>query len=129
VGEFGRPGEVFLADCPARLAVDIVADKWTVVTLYALSRGPRRHGEIQELIGGISKKVLTQTLRRLERHGLIERQAFAIVPPRVDYELTELGWSLMEPIEALTAWAERHSAAVLDALDEADGFRARSSAA
>jgi DNA-binding HxlR family transcriptional regulator len=129
VGEFGRPGEFFLADCPARLAVDIVADKWTVVTLYALSRGPRRHGEIQELIGGISKKVLTQTLRRLERHGLIERQAFAIVPPRVEYELTELGWSLMEPIEALTAWAERHSAAVLDALDEADGFRARSSAA
>jgi DNA-binding HxlR family transcriptional regulator len=60
---------VFLADCPARLAVEIIADKWAVVVLYGLADGPRRHGELVELIGGISKKVLTQTLRRLEVLG------------------------------------------------------------
>jgi DNA-binding HxlR family transcriptional regulator len=117
VGEFGRPGDMFLADCPARLAVEVIADKWTVVTLYALSRGPRRHGEIVDLIGGISKKVLTQTLRRLESHGLVERNAFAVVPRRVEYALTDLGRSLMEPVAALTRWAEEHGSAVVDALE------------
>jgi DNA-binding HxlR family transcriptional regulator len=119
VGEFGLRGDVFLADCPARLAVEVIADKWTVVTLYALSRGPRRHGEIIELIGGVSKKVLTQTLRRLEHHGLVERTAFAVVPRRVEYDLTDLGHSLIEPIGALTCWAEEHGAAVVDALEDA----------
>lgn len=129
MGEFGSRGDVFLADCPARLVVDLIADKWTVVTLYALSRGPRRHGEIVELIGGISKKVLTQTLRRLERHGLVERTAFAVVPRRVEYALTELGGSLMEPISGLTRWAEEHGAAVVDALDYADSLDIEWSAA
>jgi len=119
VDEFGRRGDLFLADCPARLAVEVIADKWTVVTLYALSRGSRRHGEIVEMIGGISKKVLTQTLRRLERHGLVERTAFAVVPRRVEYALTDLGRSLMEPIAALTRWAEEYGAAVVDALEDA----------
>jgi DNA-binding HxlR family transcriptional regulator len=120
VGDFSRPGELFLADCPARLAAEILADKWTVVVLYALSRGPRRHGEIVELIGGISRKVLTQTLRRLERLRLVERQAFRTVPPRVEYELTALGVSLLEPIAALTRWSEVNGAAVADALDAAE---------
>jgi DNA-binding HxlR family transcriptional regulator len=129
VADFATPGDLFLADCPARLTVDIVGDKWAVVTLYALSRGPRRHGEIVTLIGGISKKVLTQTLRHLERHGLVERRAFASVPPRVDYALTDLGRSLMEPIAALTRWAEEHGAAVVDALEQADSAHARRPAA
>jgi DNA-binding HxlR family transcriptional regulator len=114
MGEFG---DGFLADCPARLAVDIVADKWSVVVLYALSRGRRRHGEILDLVGGISKKVLTQTLRRLERHGLVARQAFPGVPPRVEYNLTDLGTTLLGPIEMLTLWAEAYGPDVLDALD------------
>jgi DNA-binding HxlR family transcriptional regulator len=127
MGEFGGSGDVFLADCPARLAVEIVADKWSVVVLYALSRGRRRHGEILELVGGISKKVLTQTLRRLERHGLVARQAFAVVPPRVEYGLTELGATLLEPIAALTRWAEDNGAKVVAALEgppETDDQRA-----
>ncbi|MEV0168650.1 winged helix-turn-helix transcriptional regulator [Nonomuraea fuscirosea] len=113
MGDFQGPGDVFLADCPARLAVEVIADKWSVVVLYALSRGPRRHGELVELIGGISKKMLTQTLRRLQRYGLVDRRAHAEVPPRVEYELTELGNTLIDPIALLTAWAEEHGDAIL----------------
>jgi DNA-binding HxlR family transcriptional regulator len=115
VGDFNRPGDVFLADCPARLAIEVIADKWSVVVLYGLSRGPRRHGELVELIGGISKKMLTQTLRRLQQYGLVDRQAYAEVPPRVEYTLTELGATLIEPIAMLTRWAEENGDAVLAA--------------
>ncbi|WP_020659248.1 winged helix-turn-helix transcriptional regulator [Amycolatopsis benzoatilytica] len=110
-------GEVFLADCPARLAVELIADKWTVVVLAGLSRGPVRHGELIELIGGISRKMLTQTLRRLESHGLVRRHAYAEVPPRVEYELTPLGATLTDPIQVLTDWARANGDAVLAALD------------
>lgn len=115
MSEFGDPGDVFLADCPARLAVEIIADKWAVVVLYGLSRGPRRHGDLLALIGGISKKVLTQTLRRLEGHGLVSREAFGGVPLRVEYDLTPLGLTLIEPIAMLTAWAQDNGEAVLAA--------------
>ncbi|MGW5116345.1 winged helix-turn-helix transcriptional regulator [Streptomyces noursei] len=111
------PGDSLLADCPARLAVELIADKWTVVVLSGLSKGPVRHGELVELIGGISRKVLTQTLRRLQAHGLIRRQAYAEAPPRVEYELTPLGATLIEPIHVLTEWARANGDAVLDALD------------
>ncbi|MFI6300052.1 winged helix-turn-helix transcriptional regulator [Nonomuraea sp. NPDC050790] len=114
---FDRPGDVFLADCPARLAVEILSDKWAVVTVYALGNGPRRHGELKALIGGISNKMLTQTLRRLQHHGLVRREAFAEVPPRVEYELTELGRSALEPVSVLSRWAERNGDAVLAAQD------------
>ncbi|MFC0115356.1 winged helix-turn-helix transcriptional regulator [Kibdelosporangium aridum] len=118
MGDF-TGGDVFLADCPARLAVEIITDKWAVVTLYGLSRGPRRHGELIDLIGGISKKMLTQTLRRLTEHGLVTRIAYAEVPPRVEYALTELGTTLMTPIEMLTKWAEQNGAAVVAAQEAA----------
>jgi DNA-binding HxlR family transcriptional regulator len=117
MGDFSSPGDVFLADCPARTAIETIADKWSVVVLYALSRGPRRHGALVELIGGISKKMLTQTLRRLEQHGLVTRATFAEVPPRVEYNLTDLGRTLIEPIEMLTSWAERNGNALLAAQD------------
>ncbi|CAN5503808.1 helix-turn-helix domain-containing protein [soil metagenome] len=109
--------ELFLADCPGRLAVELIADKWTVVVLAGLSRGPVRHGELIELIGGISRKVLTQTLRRLESHGLVARRAYPEAPPRVEYELTALGATLIDPIHILTEWARANGDAVLDALD------------
>ncbi|MEO3806094.1 helix-turn-helix domain-containing protein [Nonomuraea sp. B1E8] len=118
MGDFDGPGDVFLADCPARLAVEVIADKWSVVVLYALSRGPRRHGELVELIGGISKKMLTQTLRRLQNYGLVGRRAYAEVPPRVEYELTDLGETLIDPIAILTRWAEHHGDAILAAQPE-----------
>lgn len=115
MGDFEGAGDVFLADCPARLAIELIADKWSVVVLYGLSRGPRRHGELLELIGGVSKKMLTQTLRRLHGHGLVTRTAYPDVPPRVEYDLTALGRTLIEPIANLTAWAEANGAAVLEA--------------
>ncbi|HEY2062996.1 MAG TPA: helix-turn-helix domain-containing protein [Amycolatopsis sp.] len=115
------PGDLFLADCPARLAVDLIADKWTVVVLSGLSKGPVRHGDLIDLIGGISRKMLTQTLRRLEVHGLVRRHAYAEVPPRVEYELTPLGATLIEPIHVLTEWARANGDAVLDALDANSG--------
>ncbi|MFD5178161.1 winged helix-turn-helix transcriptional regulator [Nocardia sp. NPDC058379] len=108
-----RPGTVFLADCPARMAIEIIASKWAVVTLFALSDGPLRHGELAALIGGVSRKVLTQTLRRLQVNGLVERRAYAEAPPRVEYGLTELGRTLEEPIRQLTEWARTNGEAVV----------------
>jgi DNA-binding HxlR family transcriptional regulator len=114
---FDRPGDVFLADCPARLTLEIIADKWSLVILHALGRRTWRHGELRELIGGISSKVLTQTLRRLQRYGLVDRHDYAEVPRRVEYTLSELGRTLLPPIDALTEWAEVHGPAVVDAVD------------
>jgi DNA-binding HxlR family transcriptional regulator len=114
MSSFG-PGDFFLADCPGRLTVELIADKWAVVVLSGLSKGPVRHGELAELIGGISRKVLTQTLRRLESHGLVRRHAYAEVPPRVEYELTPLGATLIDPIHVLTEWARTNGEAVLEA--------------
>ena len=113
-------GTVFLADCPSRLAIEIISDKWAVVVLFGLSEGPRRHGELVELIGGISRKVLTQTLRKLQAYGLVARQAFAESPPRVEYSLTELGRTLEEPISLLTEWARDHGEELIDFKESAD---------
>lgn len=110
--------DVFLADCPTRLAVEIIADKWSVVVLFALSRRPYRHGELVEQIGGVSRKVLTQTLRRLQRYGLVDREAHREAPPRVEYALTDLGRTLIGPIEALTDWARAHGAAIAERLED-----------
>jgi DNA-binding HxlR family transcriptional regulator len=85
------------------------------VVLYGLRHGPCRPGDLRESIGGISTKVLTQTLRRLEGDGLVARHAYAEAPPRVEYELTELGRSLLGPMHALGDWVERYGDAVLDA--------------
>ncbi len=104
-------GPSFLADCPTRLAVEIISDKWAVLVVFALSQQPRRHGELVELIGGISRKVLTQTLRRLQQYGLVDRHAAA--PRHVVYRLTDLGHTLVEPIEVLTTWARDHGEAIV----------------
>ena len=105
-------GPAFLADCPTRLAIDIISDKWAVLVLFGLSREPHRHGELVELIGGISRKVLTQTLRRLQQYGLVERHVGK--PRQIEYRLSDLGRTLIDPIEVLTAWARDHGEAVVD---------------
>ncbi|MFE5207798.1 winged helix-turn-helix transcriptional regulator [Streptomyces sp. NPDC056600] len=119
-----RPGVAFLADCPALLAMEIIASKWSMVTLFALTDGLLRHGELVELSGDISRKVLTQTLRRLQANGLVERHAYAEAPPRVEYSLTDLGRTLEEPIRMLTAWARENGEAVVTFREAGEAARA-----
>jgi len=82
-----------------------IGDKWSVLVVMLLSTGPKRFNELKRLIGGVSQRMLTLTLRSLERDGLVRRTQFPTIPPRVDYELTPLGHSLCEPVRALGAWA------------------------
>lgn len=82
-----------------------IGDKWSVLVVMLLSTGPKRFNELKRLIGGVSQRMLTLTLRSLERDGLVRRTQFPTIPPRVDYELTALGHSLCEPVRALGAWA------------------------
>jgi DNA-binding HxlR family transcriptional regulator len=85
-----------------------VGDKWSVLIVNLLGDGPKRFNEIKRMVGGISQRMLTLTLRGLERDGLVTRTVFPTVPPRVDYQLTELGRSLWAPVEALGAWAQQN---------------------
>ncbi|GLZ05339.1 HxlR family transcriptional regulator [Actinomadura sp. NBRC 104412] len=105
----------YIADCQARLGFDLLGGTWTSVVLYALRERPLRPGELRERIGGISHKVLTDTLRRLEHNGLVVRRRYAEAPPRVEYELTAPGRGLLEPIFALGRWAELYADDVLRA--------------
>jgi len=89
-----------------------VADKWTLVVIDELDDGPLRFTQLRERIGGVTQKMLTKTLRQLERDGLVTREVHAVVPPRVDYELTRLGRSLGGAVCAMWEWAERHHAQV-----------------
>jgi DNA-binding HxlR family transcriptional regulator len=99
---------VLSAQCPTRKVLDLIADKWTTLVIYLLARGRQRYGDLHRQIGGISQKMLTQTLRKLERDGLVARHVYPEVPPRTEYELTALGHTLIEPMGALCAWAEGH---------------------
>ncbi len=94
--------------CPTRAVLDRIADKWTVLILGRLEAGPQRFSALQRGLDGISQKMLTQTLRALERDGLVTRTVFPEVPPHVEYALTALGCTLSEPIAVLRTWAESH---------------------
>ena len=107
--------DVYSARCPSRAALDLIADKWAVLVAGCLVDGPKRHSWLRQRIGGISGKMLTRTLRKLERAGLVERRIFPEVPPRVEYSLSPLGASLREPVAALTDWAMAHGAPVVEA--------------
>ena len=91
-----------------RAVVDLLSSKWSVDVLYLLANGTRRYSEVFYEVGEISKKTLTQTLRALERDGLITRHVYAEVPPKVEYSLTALGWSLTGPLMAMYEWAAEH---------------------
>src|ERR1700728_5075471 len=92
-----------------------VGDKWSVLIIVLLGDGPKRFNEVKRMVGGISQRMLTLTLRGLERDGLVTRTVFPTIPPRVDYELTDLRRSLSEPVEALGQWARDHQTAIEDA--------------
>ena len=101
-------GDAFDPNCPTRLVLDRIGDKWSVLVLLSLNDGPMRFTVLRARIGGVTPKVLTQTLRAMELDGLITREVFAEVPPRVEYALTDLGRSLHGPIAVVAGWAEQN---------------------
>jgi DNA-binding HxlR family transcriptional regulator len=113
--------DAFLAVCPSRQLLDRLSDKWVGLVLQALANGPQRYNEVARTVAGVSQKMLTQTLRTLERDGLATRTVTPTVPVRVDYELTDLGRSLLPVMRAIKDWAEAHMDDVLAARSRYDG--------
>jgi DNA-binding HxlR family transcriptional regulator len=109
------PWNVYNQDCPTRLALERIADKWTVLIIGRLATGTRRFSELRREIDGISPKVLTQKLRELERDGILTRKIYASVPPRVEYRLTPFGETLIGLLDAVRVWAETHIETMLAA--------------
>jgi len=112
--------DAFLAQCPSRQLLDRLSDKWVTLAMVALDAGPQRYSQLSRTIAGVSQKMLTQTLRTLERDGLVTRTVTPSVPVTVTYELTDLGRSLQGVVELLKDWAESHMDAVLSARQEYD---------
>jgi DNA-binding HxlR family transcriptional regulator len=119
VGHIGPLAEV-VDDCPVREVLDRVGDKWSVMVIVLLGQRTHRFNELHRTIDGISQRMLTLTVRALERDGLVSRTVHASVPPRVDYELTELGRTLLIPLGALADWANIHRGDIQAARDRHD---------
>ncbi|MCX4627138.1 MULTISPECIES: winged helix-turn-helix transcriptional regulator [unclassified Streptomyces] len=115
----GLPADVYSAKCPTRQVLDHISGKWTILVVDALLEGTLRYTDLMRRIEGVSQKMLTQTLRGLEADGFVTRTVYPTIPPRVEYDLTELGRSLAEPITALRHWTETH-------INEIERARARS---
>ena len=112
--------DAFSRDCASRVVLGRIGDRWTVLVVVALAGGRLRFSELRTRIEGITPKVMTQTLRALERDGLVTREVFAEVPPRVEYELTALGRDLLAPIDAVRIWAEEHASRIVQNRDAYD---------
>ncbi|MDF0606161.1 helix-turn-helix transcriptional regulator [Neisseriaceae bacterium TC5R-5] len=115
-------GNVFSENCPTRQVLDRLADKWSMLIMNRLRTEPVRFNQLRRDIEGISQKVLSQTLKKLERDGLIHRQVFASVPITVEYSLTKLGQTLSQTIQALSHWAEHNIETVLAAQKQYDNL-------
>ncbi|MEV7359397.1 helix-turn-helix domain-containing protein [Kitasatospora sp. NPDC091276] len=100
--------DVYAAQCPCRILLDLLANKWAALAIGALEDGPQRFGELQRRLQGVSPKVLTQTLRRLEDFGILDRTVYPVVPLHVEYSLTRLGQSAAVPLNALRSWVEEN---------------------
>jgi DNA-binding HxlR family transcriptional regulator len=111
-------------DCPIRDVIQRIGDKWSVLVIMVLTQGPRRFGELRRAIPDISQRMLTQTLRNLQREGLLGRQVFPTNPPSVEYRLTELGTSLLKPLGELVRWADANREQVHRARAAFDADRA-----
>lgn len=109
--------DVYAAQCPCRAMLDLLANKWSALAIGALEAGPQRFGVLQRMLQGVSPKVLTQTLRRLEEAGIVDRTVYPAVPLHVEYALTDLGRSAAVPLSLLRSWVEEH-------LDETVGLPA-----
>jgi DNA-binding HxlR family transcriptional regulator len=117
------PANVLDPGCPSRVIFQRIGDKWASLVIQVLAEGPMRFSELRKMVHVVTPKVLTQTLRSLERDGLITRKIYAQVPPRVDYALTDLGRSLLGPLGLLRVWAETNVPAIMDARDAYDEVR------
>ncbi|MEU6583764.1 helix-turn-helix domain-containing protein [Nocardia sp. NPDC046763] len=118
--EARRAYDAYVQECPTRHLLDRISDKWVSLLLTALADEPRRYSDLSRIVAGVSQKMLTQTLRTMERDGLVSRAVTASVPVRVDYELTELGRSLLPVMQAIKSWAETHIEDVLAARERYD---------
>jgi DNA-binding HxlR family transcriptional regulator len=107
---------------PVTEVLQLIGDKWTILVVRSLHEGPRRFSEIRRDIPAVSQRMLTLTLRHLERDGLVTRTVFPTVPPRVDYELTDLGRSLLDPVKGLGAWALTHRPHIQEARKRFDNL-------
>jgi DNA-binding HxlR family transcriptional regulator len=112
--------DAYLAACPSRQILDLLGNKWTMLVMGALGAGSLRFGELRRRLDGITQKMLTQTLRNLERDGLVSRAVYPTIPPRVDYAVTELGRDVTELLNAVRIWSEQHINDVLAARDDYD---------
>jgi len=118
-------------NCPVRDVLDRIGDKWSVLILMMLAREPKRFSALNKAVGDISKRMLTQTLRALQRDGLVKRTVYPTTPPTVDYRLTNLGRSVLEPLAGLIVWADKRHEEIRiarDAFDEEEASAARLSA-
>ncbi|MEU4708698.1 helix-turn-helix domain-containing protein [Nocardia salmonicida] len=113
--EAGAAYNAYVAECPARQLLDRIGDKWVSLAINALADGALRYGELGRRLAGVSQKMLTQTLRNLERDGLVTRTVLAEVPVRVEYRLTPLGEELLPVMRTIKGWAEQHMDQVLAA--------------
>jgi DNA-binding HxlR family transcriptional regulator len=111
------------ASCPSRSVLELLAEKWAMLVIFRLRMKTHRTSELRREIGGVSEKMLIQTLRKLERYGIVERRDFNEVPPRVEYELTKLGLSLSLPVEQLERWVAKN---IMDVLKAKERFDAKS---
>lgn len=116
------------AECPSRQVLELLAEKWALLVIYRLAQAPSRTAELRRQIGGVSEKMLIQTLRKLERHGLIDRHDFGEVPPRVEYRLTALGGSLARAVDVLEQWVTDNLTDVIKARKSFDTQRAKAAA-
>lgn len=119
----GATANILDPDCLSRVIFQRIGDKWASLIIQVLADGPVRFTALKKMVSTVTPKVLTQSLRTLERDGLITRTVHATVPPRVDYELTDTGRSLLVPLAQMRAWAESHVPDILKARDQYDDSR------
>ena len=105
--------DVYSENCPSRKVLEMISDKWAILVVEKLSKKTCRFGELKREIGGVSQKVLTQTLRSLERNGFVARQSYPVLPLKVEYSLTPLGCNLSLIFSSITEWAEKHIEEIL----------------
>ncbi len=107
--------DILRPECAAPSVLNLIASKWTVMVMHVLRHGVKRYSELTTAMPGITQKVLTATLRKLERNGIVERTVYPVVPPKVDYKLTKLGHELLHATEGMAEWAEGYSKQVTKA--------------